>query len=472
MVDWINRPLSELTTALKDGSLSPIELSEQSIDCHNRWDALLKAYKNWQPEKIREQARLADAAFRKGTYLGGLQGIPISVKDLYGVTGYPLFAGSPKQLPTEFEREGPVVKSIRDQLCLISGKTHTVEFAFGGLGTNPHWDTPRNPWDTKDHRVPGGSSAGAGVSLLEGSALVALGTDTGGSVRIPASMTGNVGIKNTLDRWSTKGIVPLSTTFDTPGILAKSIADLVFAFTSIESKFSKPGNPIVARDINTIRIATTKDFFWDQVQDDIGNVGENAVAELSTAGAKIANINFQEAYEAVRAMAKGTIAASEGYQHLLDELPDWIDTLDPNVASRMETGRDASVSDYNQALAQVKRLWEPASHRLSNVDVLAVPTIPISPPKVEEVAEPATYSIKNMAALSNTMAANALNLCAVTLPIGLDEAGMPVGLQLIARANSEENLLSVALAFEAIFGAPKDRLGKPPLGGTASNHQQ
>jgi aspartyl-tRNA(Asn)/glutamyl-tRNA(Gln) amidotransferase subunit A len=471
MVDWIDCPLSEIATALKGGSLSPIELSEQSIDCHNRWDPQFKAYKNWQPEKIREQARLADAAFKKGTHLGGLQGIPISVKDLYGVTGYPVFAGSPKQLPTEFEREGPVVKSIRDQLCLITGKTHTVEFAFGGLGTNPHWGTPRNPWDADDHRVPGGSSAGAGVSLLEGSALVALGTDTGGSVRIPASMTGNVGIKNTLGRWSTKGIVPLSTTFDTPGILAKSIADLVFAFESIESKFSKSGNPIVARDIDTIRIATTKDFFWDQAQDDIGNLVENAIAELSTAGAKTTNIDFQEAYEAVRAMAKGTIAASEGYQHLLTQLPDWIDTLDPNVASRMATGRDASVSDYKQALAQVKHLWEPASHLLSSVDVLAVPTIPITPPKVNEVADPASYSVKNMAALSNTMAANALNLCAVTVPIGLDKAGMPVGLQLIARANSEENLLSVALAFETILGKPQERLGKAPLGGTAPSNR-
>ena len=471
MVDWIDRPLAEIATALKDGSLSAIELGEQSIDCHNRWNALFKAYKNWQPEKIKDQASIADAAFKKGVHLGGLQGIPISIKDLYGVRGYSVFAGSPKQLPAEYEIEGPIVSTIRDQLCVISGKTHTVEFAFGGLGTNPHWGTPRNPWDAKNYRVPGGSSAGAGVSLIEGSSLIALGTDTGGSVRIPASMTGNVGIKNTLNRWSTKGIVPLSTTFDTPGILAKSVADLVFAFESIDTQCSQT-SPISVRDISTITIATTKDFFWDQCQSDIGNVVENAIAELSDARAKITNIDFQEAYEAVRVMAKGTIAASEGYQHLSNKLPDWIDTLDPNVSSRMATGRDTSSSDYQKALKQLKKLWVLASDRLSVVDVLAVPTVPITPPKIDDVADTAAYSVKNMAALSNTMAANALNLCAVTIPVGLDKAGMPVGLQLLAMANSEENLLAVALAFENILGTPRDRLGKAPLGGAAPCKRQ
>lgn len=472
MIDWIDHPLPEIAAALRDGSLSAIELGEQSIDRHNQWDTLFNAYKNWQPEKIRAQAKLADAAFKKGTHHGGLQGIPISVKDLYGVKGYPIFAGSPKQLPPEFERESPVVSSIRNQLGVISGKTHTVEFAFGGLGTNAHWGTPRNPWDAKNHRVPGGSSAGAGVSLLEGSALVALGTDTGGSVRIPASMTGNVGIKNTIGRWSTKGIAPLSTTFDTPGILAKSVADLVFAFESIESRFSRSASAIVARDITTISIGTTKDFFWDLVQDDIGCAIENAIAELTAAGAKTSNIDFHEAYEAVRVMASGTVAASEGYQHLLNKLPNWIDTLDPNVASRMVTGRDASVSEYQNALKQLKQLWAPASNRLGSVDVLAVPTVPITPPKVEEVSDAAAYTEKNMAALSNTMAVNALDLCAVTIPVGLDKAGTPVGLQLIAKANSEENLLAVALAFENILGTQQQRLGKAPLGGAAPRKQR
>jgi aspartyl-tRNA(Asn)/glutamyl-tRNA(Gln) amidotransferase subunit A len=133
----------------------------------------------------------------------------------------------------------------------------------------------------------------------------------------------------------------------------------------------------------------------------------------------------------------------------------------------MATGRDASTSDYQKVLKQLKKLWALACDRLSVVDVLAVPTVPITPPKIDDVADTAAYSVKNMASLSNTMAANALNLCAVTMPVGLDKAGMPVGLQLLAMANSEENLLAVALAFENILGTPRDRLGKAPLGGAA-----
>jgi aspartyl-tRNA(Asn)/glutamyl-tRNA(Gln) amidotransferase subunit A len=465
MVDWIDQPLANISAALKDGKLSAIDLNEQAIDRHNIWDDQFKAYKTWDSKIIRELAKTADNAFKTGKYLGQLQGIPISVKDLYGVEGYPVFAGSPKRLPPEYEAQGPIISAVREQLCVISGKTHTVEFAFGGLGTNPHWGTPRNPWDAENHRIPGGSSAGAGVSLLEGSALIAFGTDTGGSVRIPASMTGNVGIKNTRGRWSTKGIVPLSTMFDTPGILAKTVADAVFAFENIDPKRRQIDIPIVARDINTITIATSKDFFWDHCQDDIASVIENVIAELSAAGAKTTNIELPEAHEAVRVMAKGTIAATEGYQHLLNKLPDWIDTLDPNVASRMLAGRDAKASDYQKALRQVERLWGLASERLSSVDVLAVPTVPITPPRVDEIVDKDAYTTKNMMALSNTMAANALDLCAVTIPVGLDKAGMPVGLQLIAKANDENNLLAIALTVENILGMPIDRLGMPPLGG-------
>ena len=157
---------------------------------------------------------------------------------------------------------------------------------------------------------------------------------------------------------------------------------------------------------------------------------------------------------------------SEGYEHLLSKIPAWIDTLEPNVAARMVTGRDAKVSDYLGALRQVERLWGLASERLGAVDVLAVPTVPITPPTVDEVQETDAYVAKNMAALSSTMAVNSLDLCAVTIPAGLDGAGMPVGLQLIAKAHSEENLLAVALAVEKVLGAPVERLGRPPLGGS------
>ena len=139
-----------------------------------------------------------------------MQGIPTSVKDLFALSGFPTYAGSPKRLPAKFEVEGPLVAGLRRQLATVMGKTHMVEFAFGGTGQNAHHGAPHNPWDATAHRSPGGSSSGAGVSLCEGSALLTLGSDTAASVRLPAAMTGNAGLKLTKDRWSTEGIVPLS----------------------------------------------------------------------------------------------------------------------------------------------------------------------------------------------------------------------------------------------------------------------
>jgi aspartyl-tRNA(Asn)/glutamyl-tRNA(Gln) amidotransferase subunit A len=161
--------------------------------------------------------------------------VPVSIKDLFAAFGYPCFAGSSRRLPADpWERDGPLVATLRRHLGVIMGKTHMVEFAFGGTGHNSHWGAPYNPWDAAVHRSVGGSSSGAGGSLLEGSAALAFGSDTAGSVRIPAAMTGTVGLKVTLGRWSTEGVVPLSPTFDTPGLLARSVSDVAYGFAALD----------------------------------------------------------------------------------------------------------------------------------------------------------------------------------------------------------------------------------------------
>ena len=230
----LDKRLADLALDLRLGKVNAQDLAYAVIDNHDNSCHSLNAYKTWDKEKIIQQAKVADSALNAGIDGGSLQGLPVSVKDLYGVTGFPTFAGSPKSLPKRWEREGPVIKALRRQLAVIAGKTHTVEFAFGGLGANPHWTTPRNPWDRDKHRVPGGSSSGAGVTLAVGSALLALGTDTAGSVRIPASMTGNVGFKTSIGRWSVEGIVPLSPSLDTVGLLARSVEDVAFGFLALD----------------------------------------------------------------------------------------------------------------------------------------------------------------------------------------------------------------------------------------------
>ena len=204
--------LSAIGRKFREGSLNAVALTQH---CIGRHEPSLNAYREWTPEPALRQAEQADEAFANAQDGGALQGIPISVKDLYGVDDTQTFAGSPAAMPPPWQSEGEIIKGLRASHAVFSGKTHTVEFALGGLGVNSHWGTPRNPWDADRHRVPGGSSSGAGVSLCEGTALVARGADTAGSVRIPASMTGNVGLKTSYGRWPVSGIFPLSPTLDT-----------------------------------------------------------------------------------------------------------------------------------------------------------------------------------------------------------------------------------------------------------------
>jgi aspartyl-tRNA(Asn)/glutamyl-tRNA(Gln) amidotransferase subunit A len=166
MTDPATRSLPEIAAALRAGELSAAALTDHAIDRHERLGGPLGAYKHWDPNAARAAAKAADAAFAAGSDLGPMQGIPVSVKDLFGVRGMPTQAGSPKRLPARFEAEGPVIGALRNQMAVFMGKTHTVEFAFDGLGVNPHLGAPRNPWDAEEHRLPGGSSSGAGVSIL------------------------------------------------------------------------------------------------------------------------------------------------------------------------------------------------------------------------------------------------------------------------------------------------------------------
>ena len=253
--DPLSRPLIEIAYDLREQRLTAHELIEAAITRHERFGERLHAYSHWMPAEARVVAQAADAAFRAGVTVGPLQGLPVSIKDLFAAAGYPCFAGSSRRLSADpWERDGSLVARLRHQLGVITGKTHMVEFAFGGTGHNSHWGAPYNPWDAAAHRAPGGSSSGAGVSLLEGSALLAFGSDTAGSVRIPACMTGTVGLKVTLGRWPADGVVPLSPTFDTPGLLARSVCDVAYGFAALDPAGIDPGGVEAIEPVSVLQV--------------------------------------------------------------------------------------------------------------------------------------------------------------------------------------------------------------------------
>ena len=468
--DLINQPIRRIAAALRRGEAKAEGILDQALARHQRFGASLDAYKHWDPEPARDQARAADAALAAGHDAGPLMGLPVSIKDIYGVAGMPTFAGMAQELPPEWRREGPVVKAIRRQLAVVTGKTHSVELAFGGVGTNPHWGPPRNPWDAAAHRVCGGSSAGAGVSLAEGSAVVAMGSDTGGSVRIPASVTGAVGLKITIGRWSADGIVPLSSSFDTPGPLARSVEDAIVAFAAIDPAHGdlEPDGEALMRRCDAvapadIRLGICEEHFWDDCAPGIAEGVKAAIDELTASGARLDRLSLPEAGLARERFLRSSLFGVEGLSFLEQAYPDRIESIDPNVRARFEAAREVSALAYFTGMRKVEELAATADERFARVDVLVTPTVPITPPTLDEVASADGYARANGMMTRNSQPINLLALCAITMPVALDRAGMPVGMQLVARGGQEERLLAVALACEKLLGSAADRLGTPPL---------
>ena len=358
--DLLSRPLIEIARDLREKRVTARDLIEAAFARHERFGERLHAYSLWAPEQACAAAAAADAAFAAGVTVGPLQGLSVSIKDLFAAAGYACFAGSSRRLPADpWERDGPLVAKLRRQLGVITGKTHMVEFAFGGTGHNSHWGAPYNPWDAAAHRAPGGSSSGAGVSLLEGSALLALGSDTAGSVRVPASMTGAVGLKVTLGRWPAEGVVPLSPTFDTPGLLARSVADAAYGFMALDPAGIDPVGFITrtsTRDVAGIRIGVGDPFLWRDCDAGIAETVHDAVNALARAGAIAREFTLPEAEAAYAVFLQGSLGAIELRSFLDRELPDWLAQLDPVIAPAVRDAEALSARDLPRAYRAASRV--------------------------------------------------------------------------------------------------------------------
>lgn len=464
MPTFIGQPLARIAEALKNREVSSAELVEHALSQHEQQGARLDAYKHVDELAARSAARLADDLLASGAG-GPLCGIPTSVKDLYGVEGMPTFAGTARRLPPPWENDAWLVRQLRDQGAVFVGKTHTVELAFGAVGINPHWATPRNPWDAAEARIPGGSSCGAAVSLWEGSALVALGSDTGGSIRIPASMTGTVGHKLTYGRWPATGVVPLSTSLDSVGGLTRTVEDSAYFFGAVDPAWGDT-NALLQHLPTLVAerpcISVPKCDIWADCQTDIADVLERALDELGTNGWRRREVDGALLDQAKSLYMSAGIAGMECRAFLERELPGWLQILHPTVGSRVGVAPALDSERYATAIAEREHLMGRAEELFAEADLLALPAATITPPLISDLADAARYAEVNAKALHPTCPINLLGLCAITLPVGLDYSGMPVGLQLVARAGRDEMLLGAALAVERALGSATERLGRPP----------
>ena len=464
MTELLARPIGEIARSLRAGEVQAEALAEEAIANHDLYDPPLGAYKLVDEDGARAAARSADRAFeahrKGGSEPAPLCGIPVSVKDLYGMDGLPTWAGTARQLPDRWSSDAWLVGRLRQQGAVFVGKTHTVELAYAGVGMNPHWGTPRNACDREVHRIPGGSSSGAGVSLQEGSAVVALGTDTGGSIRIPASMTGMVGHKTTKGRWPTDGVVPLSHTLDTVGALTRSAADAAWFFASVDPRLGDPASFLAdASTPRPWRIGVPRCELWDGCQDDIATVLERALNTLVDARSdphgsgtgtdwSLVDLDGDLLDRAADLYLTGAIAGAECLAFLRAELPEWIPLLHPIVGSRLTGAPSLDSPTYLEARRRQNEMAGEAAALFEAADILVLPGHLDTPAPVSELDDPARYRSVNQRALRPTCCGSLLGLCALTLPVGSDRAGMPVGLQLVAPAGADEALLAAALSVE------------------------
>ncbi|GAB2729045.1 amidase [Halomonas garicola] len=448
-------PLASALKKLRRRPESLVDVAEQALAARvPAWEG----YAAWAPEKVREHARSLVAQARSGKACGPWYGLPVSIKDNIGLAGWPLRAGCAEALPPAWQGDATITARCRRRGALFTGLTRSVPFAFTSIGVTLDDEGPRNPWDTD--RVCGGSSSGAAVSVAEGSAWLALGSDTAGSIRVPAAMTGGVGLKLTAGRWPMKGVVPLSHSLDSLGVITASVADLTAALGAC----GDPMIPKAPRPLAGLKLGVLESAPRVNAEAGIDEALAYALHELEAAGAQCVAIDFPEAREADALFRSGGLVAAELETFLALKLPSWRRQMGPLLAESVAQAGDLTAADYRQRLADFQRLGQKAAMRFheTGIDALVLPTSPLLPPRRDAVARPSAYAEADARILRHTAFVNYLRWCALSLPVGLDNVGLPIGLQLAMPGFAEPQLLAAAAAIERCLGNPRERLGLPP----------
>ena len=441
--------IQQLAADLAAGRTSSRALTEQALAriADPRGEGQRAFIKVWAEQAL-AAADASDALRHRGLVPSLLAGIPVSIKNLCDVAEQTTLAGS-KALDDApaAEDDAPVVARLRAAGAVIVGSTNMSEFAFSGVGFNPHYGTPGNPADRK--RVPGGSSSGAAVSVADGMAVAALGTDTGGSVRIPAALCGLIGFKPTARRVPIDGVVPLSTSLDSIGPLAASveccaIVDAIFAAEPVAVPASAP--------LGGLRLAVPMHFVMDDLEPVVAAAFERALKALSALGVRIDHVDLPELNELPTINAKGGFAASEAYawhRKLIERRGKDYDQL---VYPRIMRGKDMGAADYIDLLAARADLQKRVSAITANYDAVAMPTCAIAAPTLDEVSTPDGFTKKNLLLLRNTTVGNFLDRCAISLPC--HAAGeLPVGFMLMGEAMADKRLLAIARSVAPVVRA-------------------
>jgi aspartyl-tRNA(Asn)/glutamyl-tRNA(Gln) amidotransferase subunit A len=395
-----------------------------------------------------DAADAMDALRRAKAAPSRFAGIPVSIKDLFDIRGQVTRAGSRAlEDSAPAEADAPVVARLRRAGFIVIGRTNMTEFAFSGIGINPHYGTPKGAWRRSEGHIPGGSSSGAAVSVLDGMAHGALGTDTGGSCRIPAAYNGIVGYKPTQRRIPLDGGVPLAFSLDSYGPLARSVSccatlDAVLA--------DEPVKTLRKRSIKGVRLAVPTTIVLDELDDAVAGTFDRALNTLSKLGAEIEHIEVPEFLDSITMNSKGGFAAAESYAWHRYLLTSKGDVYDPRVSVRILRGEAISAADYIDLVQARRSLIARVNVRLAPYDALVLPTTANTPPRIADLADDKAFATANIRSLRNCALINLIDGCAISLPAHR-EGEVPVGLMLAAPGGADRRIFELAVALEPLI---------------------
>lgn len=449
------RSVAQLSVLLQSGVLDPVEFAQQTLEAIlNGPDPAI--FIHLLKERALSEASAARRRIREGRSLGPLDGVPVAWKDLFDISGLPTTAGSLVLAAAEpAKADAAVVGALASAGMVSIGRVNMSEFAFSGLGINPHYGTPRNPASPNgEFRIPGGSSSGSGAAVALGLVPVSIGSDTGGSVRIPAALNGIVGYKATRDRYSMEGVFPLAKSLDSLGPLCRTVQDAIWVDAAMRGLPVAGGQarPSVA----SLSFVVPKTVVFDEAEDGVIAAFEAAVERLAAAGARVRRETFPEFTEIFElATRHGALVTAEAFVFHRDRIRGAeAKQMDPRVVKRTALGEKISLADYVETLNARARLIRSFEARVGTGEILLSPTVPhVAPPLRPLLEDEDLFFRINAKTLRNTLIGNFLDCCGVSLPCGTGADGLPVGLLLSGPRGSDDLVLATASVVERLLGA-------------------
>lgn len=446
--------IDEAASLLRRKELSPVDLVNASLARIEQWNPELHAFLTILAEPARRRAKFAEKEILGGSDRGPLHGIPISLKDNYYTRGIRTTAGS--KILSDFvpETDSHVAGRLARAGAILLGKTNLHEFAYGITGENPHYGSSRNPWAPQ--RISGGSSGGSSVAVATGMGFASMGTDTGGSIRIPSALCGIVGLKPTFELVSISGIVPLAVSFDHAGPIARSVTDACIVLESVAGKYPKgaarPDHRKLRENLPArFRLGWPKHFFFERLDDEVRRLVGAAAKVFQPLGAEIQEVSLPHLADSVEQATSAIVAEASHYHESQGYFPARAQEYGEDVRGHLEWGHQLPAVDYLRALDAKREVEQDFASAYKNVDAIIAPTSPITAPLIGEsevhVAGQRETAVR-AELLRLTRPANVTGNPAISLPCGFTPQGLPVGLQLIGPRWGEARLLSIALAYE------------------------